>query len=188
MPFSFSSQLSAIVGYAESLNPGSVLDVGIGMGQYGFLLRNNLEALNLFEIQGDCGWQRDRSQWRVKIDGIEAFEKYLTPVHRYAYTNIIIDDALSALPRIEDRKYEMVLAIDILEHFEKAQGLNFLQHCKRVCSKSLLVSTPKEFIEQQVPANPFEDHRSHWTPQDLIDAGATLFLQDTNSIIAVFER
>lgn len=58
MPFSQSSQLSAILGYAEELKPTSVLDLGTGMGQYGFMLRNNLEFLNLFEIDaggGDCG-------------------------------------------------------------------------------------------------------------------------------------
>ena len=83
MPFSQSSQISTIVGFVESMRPRSVLDVGAGMGQYGFLLRNNLKSLNLFEIEGTRGWQRDRSQWQITIDGIEGFEGYLTPVHAY---------------------------------------------------------------------------------------------------------
>lgn len=45
MPFSFSNQLSTIIGYAEQQKPLSILDVGVGMGQYGFLLRTNLERV-----------------------------------------------------------------------------------------------------------------------------------------------
>lgn len=43
MPFSQSSQISAIVQFGEELKPASILDVGVGMGQYGFLFRTNLE-------------------------------------------------------------------------------------------------------------------------------------------------
>ena len=59
-----------------------------------------------------------------------------------------------------------VLAIDILEHFEKEQGIAFLQECRRVSRGSVLVSTPKDFVAQEVLANPLENHRSHWTEED----------------------
>lgn len=62
MPFSYSNQLSTIVGFAEQQNPESILDIGIGMGQYGFLLRTNLENVNLFEIDGSNARQSSRDQ------------------------------------------------------------------------------------------------------------------------------
>ena len=119
MPFSFSNQLSTIIGYAEQRNPRSVLDIGIGMGQYGFLLRTNLENVNLFDIHGETAKQRDRAEWQVRIDGIEGYAGYLTPVHTYAYTNIMIGNAMALLPSLADGTYDLVLAIDILEHLDK---------------------------------------------------------------------
>ena len=65
MPFSQSSQISTIVQYIEQLNPTSILDVGVGMGQYGYLARINLENIHLFEINGSQGQQRDKADWRV---------------------------------------------------------------------------------------------------------------------------
>lgn len=171
MPFSYSSQISTLVGAAESLRPRSVLDVGTGMGQYGFLLRTALEGVNLFEVQGAQARQRRKIEWQVRIDGIEGYAGYLTPVHEWAYQQVLIGDALELLPRIPDRAYELVLAIDILEHFDKPQGHRFLAECRRVAGRLALVSTPKDFIEQQVEANPFEDHRSHWTEAELQAAG-----------------
>lgn len=88
MPFSYSNQLSTIVGYAEQQNPATILDVGIGMGQYGFLLRTNLENINLFEINGAHARQRDKHEWKIRIDGIEGYPGYINAVHEYAYQPI----------------------------------------------------------------------------------------------------
>ena len=185
MPFSQSSQLSAIVGFAERLQPASVLDVGTGMGQYGFLLRNNLEAINLFDIDGARGRQRPRERWTIVIDGIEGFAEYLTPVHHYAYNRLMIGDALALLPGIADASYDLVMAIDILEHFELEQGKVFLQHLRRVARRAALVSTPKSFVAQEVEANPLENHRSLWTEKMLQDAGYSTGLANDESWIAV---
>lgn len=185
MPFSFSNQLSDIIGFAEQKKPKSVLDIGVGMGQYGFLLRTNLENVNLFEINGTNARQRDKNQWKIKIDGIEGYTGYLTPVHDYAYNQIMIGDALELLPMLDSHSYELVLAIDILEHFDKNQGIRFLKECRRVCSGSALISTPKTFIEQDVPANPFENHRSVWNDDDLKRCGFDTFLPNSLSWIAI---
>jgi len=187
MPFSHSGQISTIVGCAESLQPLSVLDVGAGMGQYGFLLRTNLEHVNLFEVKGTEGRQRNKADWRVRIDGIEGFAGYLTPVHDWAYNRVHIGNALDVLPTLAKASYELVLAIDILEHFDRVDGLRFLAECRRVASRAALVSTPKEFHAQDVPANPYEDHRSVWSGAELHAAGYTRVLPDAVSWIALAE-
>ena len=188
MPFSQSGQISTIVGYAEALQPRSVLDIGVGMGQYGFLLRTNLEHVHLFEVDGGHGRQRSRHEWQVRIDGIEGYAGYLTPVHDYAYNRVLIGDALELLPTIADDSYELVIAIDVLEHFDKPDGLRLLAHCRRIASRTALISTPKDFIHQDVPANPLENHRSHWSAEDLAAAGCGRVLPDGVSWITLSER
>ena len=185
MPFSQSSQISPIVGFVERLQPQSVLDVGAGMGQYGLLLRNALEFLNLFEVNGTQGRQRDRRDWRVVIDGIEGFAGYLTPVHAWAYQEMRIGNALDLLPTIPAGQYDLVIAIDILEHFETGDGLHLLAECRRIAKRAALVSTPREFHAQHVPANPYEDHRSVWSAEQLRAAGYRELLDDAVSWVAV---
>lgn len=187
MPFSHSSQISAIIGYLEMQQPSSVLDIGVGMGQYGFLARTNLEHFNLYEVSGETARRRDKSEWNVIIDGIEAYPGYLTPVHEYAYNEIFEGDALQLLPALAN-SYDMVLAIDILEHFEKQDGLRFLELIKARCNCHALVSTPKDFVEQHVDANPFEDHRSHWVREDLEQAGFEEILANESSWVAVYSK
>ncbi len=186
MPFSQTTQLSAIMGFMEALRPQSILDVGTGMGQYGFLARTNLEHVNLFIINGADVEQRPKADWSIRIDGVEAFPTYLTPVHEYVYNQMYMGDALEVLPQLPDKDYELVIAIDILEHFTKHDGLFFLQQLKRLSHKSVLISTPKTFIHQEVEANPYENHRSVWTQEDLAQAGFTQLIENKESWIAVY--
>jgi 2-polyprenyl-3-methyl-5-hydroxy-6-metoxy-1,4-benzoquinol methylase len=182
MPFSQSSQLSTIVGFIENCQPNAILDVGVGFGQYGFLARTNLEHFNLFEVTGATARKRERSEWNIIIDGIEAFQDYITPVHDYAYNNIYIGDALQVLPRLTSN-YDMVLAIDILEHFDKEDGKRFIEMLKTICTNHVLVSTPKDFVEQKIDANPYENHRSCWSLADLQACGFTTVLENPESWI-----
>ncbi len=183
MPFSQSSQISAIVRYIEKINPSSLLDVGMGMGQYGFLARINLENVNLFRIEGGKGFQRSKREWRVRIDGIEGFRGYLTPVHEYSYNEIMIGDARQLLPKMPDNSYEMVIAVDILEHFTKEEGVEFLSQIRRIASRCVLVSTPKLFVAQEVEANPYENHRSLWSLEELQKNGFSAVLDNEESWI-----
>jgi 2-polyprenyl-3-methyl-5-hydroxy-6-metoxy-1,4-benzoquinol methylase len=185
MPFSQSSQLSTIVGFFESRQPKSVLDVGTGMGQYGFLLRNNLEQTGLFVVEGASGRQARKDEWNVRIDGIEGCEAYHTAVHDYAYNTMFWGEALAVLQRLPSRGYEAVMAIDILEHLDKPQGIRFLEELKRVASGFVLVSTPKDFHAQTVEANPLENHRSVWSAQELAAAGFDHILENGESWIVV---
>lgn len=186
MPFSQTSQLSPIIEWTEALSPRSVLDVGAGMGQYGFLLRTKLESLNLFHIEGDRGWLRPREEWQVRIDGIEGFAGYITPVHEWAYHDMLVGEALTLLDGIETDRYELVIAIDILEHLDKEPGLRLLEEMRRVAARAALVSTPKEFHEQDVPANPYENHRSLWTREELAASGFDEVLANEESWVAAW--
>lgn len=186
MPFSHSGQVSTIVGYLESVRPASILDVGAGMGQYGFLARVNLEGPDLFEQVGDRGRLKDRHEWSLRIVGIEGCTIYLNPVHAWAYDEMLVGDALEVLSTVADGSFEMVLAIDILEHFERDAGRRFLTELRRVASRRVLVSTPKIWIEQTIPANPLEDHRSLWTDDELAEEGFTSVLPDGASWVVAW--
>jgi hypothetical protein len=190
MPFSHSTQISTILNYVEHLNPISVLDVGFGMAQYGFLLRLALEGANLFQVDATTGHGRHsyKSEWRVRIDGIDGCGGYVTPVHEYCYNNLIIGDALAILPTLVDDSYQLVLAIDILEHLSKSDGLVFLAQLKRVASQAALISTPKVFIPQTVAANPYEDHRSLWTQTELAAQQFQHELTNDTSWIAIYQQ
>src|SRR5262249_3434676 len=83
--------------------------------------------------------------------------------------------------------YDLVLLIDVLEHFEPAEAAKIAVECGRV-GKVAIISTPRQFWPQGDSwGNPYERHRSLWTRRDLLKLGAVRVLRAENWI-AVFAQ
>ena len=67
MPTSYFEAIPDLIAAVKAESPESVLDVGIGFGKYGLLLREVLDVAAL---------RYRREDWHVRIDGVEAF--YIT--------------------------------------------------------------------------------------------------------------
>jgi len=174
MPTSHPLQLDAVVGIVVTAAPRSLLDVGTGFGKYGILAREYLDPAN-FARQGGRG---------VRIDGIEVFEPYVTPVHRFVYDRLYIGDAVPVL-RTLDTKYDLVLLIDVIEHLEREAGIELLRECARV-GRNVLISTPKDIGDQGAEFdNPAEVHRTQWRREDFRAIGECFFLPNRLSVICV---
>jgi hypothetical protein len=174
MPTSQHFQISKIVNLIVHLAPASVLDIGPGFGKYGFLCREYL----------DCWTDRGQGygKFSTRIDAIEVFEKYLTPVHRFIYNRVYIGNALDLLPTLET-DYDLTLMIDVLEHFEKDEGKRLLMSALAK-TKSLLVSVPRDLGSQgALFGNEHEAHRAEWTAQDLLSLAPGYQIRDNVSQI-----
>jgi len=172
MPTSNSSQISKIICLITDINPLSILDIGVGFGKYGVLCREYLEF-----------WDgRNEYTFKRRIDGIEAFKDYLTPLHKFVYNKIYTGNALQLIDKI-NFSYDLVLLIDVLEHFTKEEGTLLV---KKIVSKNkgLLLSTPKKVHAQDtVFKNKYETHKSQWSEKELSNLGNHLFLKDKFNFI-----
>jgi hypothetical protein len=173
MPSSHYFQLNEIVDLISLTDPGKLLDIGVGFGKYGFLAR---EYLELWSEGGEyLNWQR-------QIDGIEAFEPYVTPVHKFIYNNIFIGNALVILPTLKD-KYDLILMIDVFEHFTYKDGLKLLDECRKM-GRNILISVPIALSAQEaVYGNEYETHKYGWKKKDFKDIPDKFFLVNSKSTI-----
>jgi len=155
MPSSYPDTITTVAKAVQALAPASVLDIGCGFGKYGMLCREYL----------DIWWLRYRRQeWKVRIDAVEAFELYLTPVHWYIYNNIYIGDIRELVNKLDN--YNVVLMFDVIEHFEKQEGLELLEKIKAKCG-NILLSTPSiKIVTDDAFGNPYQEHKSFWKPED----------------------
>jgi hypothetical protein len=161
VPSSFPDALSPVATWVQALRPATVLDVGIGFGKYGLLFREYLDV----SPRSERGERYDAPSTTVRIDGVEAYEPYVGPLQRAIYDHIFVGDALTVLPSLGP--YDLVFAADVLEHFTRDDGERFLATAAAKAALGVLVVTPALDLEQDdVFGNPFERHRSFWTPAD----------------------
>lgn len=129
--------------------------------------------------------ERRYTGWVRTVDGSEAFEKYITPIHRLCYNEIHVGDAAEILPKMATVSYDLLLLVDVLEHFEDEVGQRLIRESLRV-GRSVLVSTPIEpAVQGEVFGNPYEVHRSRWTEQELRAFDPHFLVPNGASIICV---
>ncbi|MEI4831422.1 glycosyltransferase family 4 protein [Bacillus sp. FJAT-53711] len=159
MPSSFYQAIPDILQHVIVEEPMSILDVGVGFGKYGLLLR---EAL-------DVPYERyHKHEWQVVIDGIEVFEDYRNPVHEHIYNNMYYDNVFQ---KIDDlTKYDVILLADVIQHFTKGEGIRLLKQLLHHTNKALVVSTPiYSSYQLAYKGNSLEIHKSKWTIMDFQD-------------------
>lgn len=153
MPHSWHYPLTLVMDRVARLQPRSIMDIGIGYGKWGLLVR---EALDW--IPG----RLDRPTWQVRIEGVEVFP-YESPLHDWVYDKVTFADVLEFQEQISG--FDLVLINDVIEHMDKLAALELLRSLV-ARNRNVVVSTPVDFFTQEIAANEHEHHISHWTRRD----------------------
>lgn len=158
------------------LRPKRILDIGPGFGLNGAIARQYLDVFGAPVPYGEH---------RTTIDCIEVHEPYITGLHRAVYDHIAIGDALDVMSTSLDAgTYDLVLLLDVLEHFERERGLRLLAECRRVGSRTLVNVPYPPGPQGTVFGNTHEAHISAWEPDDF---GARAILEKDDALIVLME-
>ena len=161
MPIGCTSFVPMIAHELMKHRPASVLDLGIGMGFYGAVVRQWL----------DLGVR----PWRTCLVGVEGFEAYRNPCWEL-YDGVVaarIEDYLAMAGGV----WDAILLLDVLEHFKRTAGESVLSAARQRLSANgrLFVGTPAVWMEQGAfYGNELERHRSLWTADELRAVGFTV--------------
>ncbi len=161
MPTNRAIHISPIIEEVKWINPGSILDVGIGYGVMGSLFRM---ATDIRKSERN---PESFHSWPTRIDGIEIFEWYRNPAWNM-YTNVYIGNALDTIKELP--KYDFVYCGDMIEHISKEHGELLIDLMLEHANKWVHIATPSPAPPQgEILGNPNEEHVSEWTQQQFED-------------------
>ena len=155
MPTSDPVLISPVIYKIIQVQPKTVLDIGMGMGKWGALVREYTEAW--------IGRRFTRDQWSTVLHGIEVYDAYRNPMWDL-YNEIYIGPVQELLPL--RGQYDLILMIDVLEHLEKETGKAVLEELRRHGKFSLVSYSNVD--QQDVCPNKLEDHVSKWQLEDFL--------------------
>lgn len=172
MPTSRPYHLTWLCDQVTKLKPQSILDIGVGFGSKGMLFREYSDV-----------WYGNMFDWKVKIDGVEIFDSYITDLQRSIYDHIYIGDIRTLVDTLGD--YDLIYMGDVIEHLEKQDAMELLSKLKMKC-RDLIIVTPVHVSEQgEVYGNEKETHVSQWSTIDFEDFNV---LEITNSLVAHYKK
>ena len=116
---------------------------------------------------------RAAAQLRVGID------HFAPSIHLSRQAKIhdeYICDDIFAFAKSRHREYECVIALDIIEHFEKPDGFKFLAALEQIATKRVVVLTPNGFLPQEpYDGNESQRHLSGWSLPEFERLGYRVF-------------
>ena len=123
-----------------------------------------------------CGSNSPISRFSSKIPyrvGVDIFDNSICLSKKNNIHNEYIKiDILDIENEFEEKSFDCVIAIDLIEHFSKEDGLNLLRIMEKISKKKVVISTPTGFVPQnEYDGNRYQVHLSGWSYEEMVKMG-----------------
>jgi SAM-dependent methyltransferase len=102
--------------------------------------------------------------------GFEGYKPDFEEAQRLKTHDHLVHGDARDLPRIfQPRQFDVCVAVDVIEHFTKADGLKLMQDMERIARKRVVFFTPKGFMSQMhtTADDDLQMHLSGWEPAEM---------------------
>ena len=102
-------------------------------------------------------------------------EQYLkTSISKKIHSKYIKADIRKV--NFDESSFDAVVAIEVIEHFSKKDGLILIEKMKKWSRKRIIITTPNGFIFQEgYHNNPLQKHKSGWSVKELRELGFIVY-------------
>jgi predicted SAM-dependent methyltransferase len=74
------------------------------------------------------------------------------------------------------KSFDLVIALDIIEHITKEEGIELMRQCEEIARKGVCIETPKGYVPQNMDiqghgGDEWQTHRSGWEPEEFESRG-----------------
>lgn len=90
------------------------------------------------------------------------------------HTEYLLCDVKTIGTRFSDKQFDCCIALDVIEHLAKQDGLNLLRAMEKIATKKILLFTPNGFLPQQSHDGDLQAHLSGWEAEEMQRLGFTV--------------
>lgn len=109
--------------------------------------------------------------------GIDSFAPYIEQSkNSKIHSDYLLSDVFDACQKIKDNSFDCVLALDLIEHLNKIDGLRLIREMERIAKKKVIICTPNGFLKQEIfDGNVRQAHLSGYNVKELRNMGYKIF-------------
>lgn len=86
----------------------------------------------------------------------------------------VLCDAREIGKRFSEKQFDCCVALDLIEHLTKENGLQFIREMERIASKKIVLFTPNGFLPQHSRDEDLQEHLSGWDAREMQSLGFTV--------------
>ncbi len=108
-----------------------------------------------------------------RLVGVDAYEPDLKRAQiAKTHDEFVLSDVKDLHHHFGQNEFDACVALDVIEHFTKQEGLEFLQCLEGMARHKVVISTPNGYLPQEcAETGDFQAHLSGWTPRDMESLG-----------------
>lgn len=115
--------------------------------------------------------------------GIDIYPEYFDHIEASVPYVVIKGDVRWLEAIFTAKSFDLVIAIDIIEHLEKGEAITMIKKCESIARKAVILETPEGFIPQNLDITGYEGHeyqthKSGWTKEELEKLGYDVKIRD----------
>ena len=101
--------------------------------------------------------------------GLDAFKPSIDKAKAAGtHSDFILGDVFDHLEKLESNSYDVVMALDLIEHLEKDKGFWLMEQMERIARHKTILFTPNGFVPQRpYDNNPWQEHKSGWDSEEM---------------------
>lgn len=160
MPVSWHGQIGTVVDAVVRREPRRVLDIGVGWGTYGTLIRAAIPDVDLVGVEPWASYRWDHRASGQRVDRWWAYDEVAItrwpPEGGHWFADV-----------------DVAVMVDVLEHMDVDMGVAAMRAALDV-ARALVIATPHDPMRwpQDDHPNPAERHVGRWTVDDIVRLGA----------------
>lgn len=115
--------------------------------------------------------------------GVDIYEEYFNHIEADVPYVVIKHDIRKLREIFVPKSFDLVIALDVMEHLEKEESLDVLRQCEEIARKAVIIETPRGFIPTNMDilghgGDVWQTHRSGWEPEEFEALGYKTVLRD----------
>ncbi len=131
----------------ETLDCDSMLDIGCGY---------------------NLGIKKITTRMKYSV-GLDTFSPSIEKAKKdKTHNEFILEDINLSLEKVADKSFDVVVALDLIEHLTKEKGLWLIKQMERIGVKKIIIFTPNGFVPQTpFDNNPWQLHVTGWDFEEM---------------------
>jgi len=109
----------------------------------------------------------------ARLLGVDAFEQDIGQARMLGtHDEFVVSDARNIRTRFRQKEFDACVALDLIEHLTKEEGLGLIRDMEVLAKKRVVVFTPNGFLSQTSrEEGDFQEHKSGWEASEMKGLG-----------------
>ena len=142
----------------------------------------NKEIITILDVACGLSLKSKFIPAQIRV-GVDIYPEYFKHIEAEVPYVVIKYDARKISDLFQPKSFDLVLALDIIEHLEKKESLDMLRQCEVIAKKAVIIETPKGRIYQNLDitghgGHEWQTHRCGWEVKELQDLGFKTVVRD----------